>query len=339
MRIDSSVTSISWIPSEAVSGVTKGVFEIGVTHYDDAPPDVLGPNVTATLDELRAIDRFRFANHLAAYVEFAADGAVVDAGYDGGGQIGSTTIRLGKRITVAAVSLPECRLDPDVGDGAVRFTQSAGGRTGFPAPRVVRHPPFVQYLAPIAWSTLELTIFADGHSEHRLVGASPFPRHWVYDDAGTLTAKTGLIDYKDWAGHAFGTHTPWGGEDSPALVTEVESALERQLSSVLLHGAAKPTIRTIDAGTTLTEQGADDHELFVLLDGVLVVDVDGAEVAEVGPGAVVGERALLEGGTRTSTLRARTACRVAAAPFDAVDSEHLRVLAGGHRREERTERT
>ena len=45
----------------------------------------------------------------------------------------------------------------------------------------------------------------------------------------------------------------------------------------------------------LTEQGAVDGELFLLLDGVLVVEVDGAEVAEVGPGAVVGERALLEG--------------------------------------------
>ena len=96
----------------------------------------------------------------------------------------------------------------------------------------------MQYFSPIAWSTLELTLHADGRSERRLVGASPFPRHWVYDGDGSLTAKSGLIDFKDWAGTAFGTHTPWGDEDSPPLVTEVETALERQLSSVIMHGAA-----------------------------------------------------------------------------------------------------
>src|SRR5437899_1279989 len=48
MRVESSVTSLSWIPSEAVTGANKPVFEIGVAHYDDPPPDVL-----ADLDELR----------------------------------------------------------------------------------------------------------------------------------------------------------------------------------------------------------------------------------------------------------------------------------------------
>ena len=39
MRIESSVTSVSWIPSEAVPGVTRIPFEAGVMHYDDPPPD------------------------------------------------------------------------------------------------------------------------------------------------------------------------------------------------------------------------------------------------------------------------------------------------------------
>jgi len=38
MRIASSVTSISWIPSEAVTGLNKGIFESGFAHYDDPPP-------------------------------------------------------------------------------------------------------------------------------------------------------------------------------------------------------------------------------------------------------------------------------------------------------------
>jgi Cyclic nucleotide-binding domain len=335
MRIERSITSISWIPSEAVTGVTKGAFETGFAHYDEAPPDSIGPDVVDVLEDLRATDRFRFANHLDACADFADDGTVVEAGYRAGGAIGATTVRFGKSFTVAAVSLPDRQHEPEVGEGWVRFTQSAGGRTGFPAPRPVRRPPFVQYFAPIAWSTLQLTIHADGRSEGRLVGASPFPRHWVYDDRGDLTAKSGLIDYKDWAGHAFGKHTPWGEEESPALVTEVESALERQLSTVIMRGAAEPEIRRIKAGRPLTEQGTTAGDLFLLLDGVLVVEVDGAEMAEVGPGAVVGERALFEGGLRTATLRARTACRVAAVPVDAVDREQLLTLTGAHRREER----
>jgi hypothetical protein len=43
MRIDSAVTSISWIPSEAVAGLTKMPFAGGIAHYDDPPPDVVGP--------------------------------------------------------------------------------------------------------------------------------------------------------------------------------------------------------------------------------------------------------------------------------------------------------
>ncbi len=74
--------------------------------------------------------------------------------------------------------------------------------------------------------------------------------------------------------------------------------------------------------------------LFLLLDGVLVVEADGEKIAEVGPGAVLGERALLEGGTCTATLRAVTPCKVAAAPADGIDRSKLHELADGHRREQ-----
>jgi hypothetical protein len=53
---------------------------------------------------------------------------------------------------------------------------------------------------------------------------------------------------------------------------------------------------------------------YLLLDGILGVWVDGTQVAELGPGAVAGERALLEHGRRTATLRAVTSCVVATAP-------------------------
>jgi hypothetical protein len=64
MRYESSVTSVSWIPSEAVEGIVRYGFDVGPGHYDDPPPDTLGD-----LHEWRAADRFRFANQLRAWIE------------------------------------------------------------------------------------------------------------------------------------------------------------------------------------------------------------------------------------------------------------------------------
>ena len=49
-------------------------------------------------------------------------------------------------------------------------------------------------------------------------------------------------------------------------------------------------------------------------------------MVEVGPGAVLGERAVLEGGRRTATLRAVTECKVAVVPADRIDLEKLADL-------------
>ncbi|HUH06542.1 MAG TPA: cyclic nucleotide-binding domain-containing protein, partial [Egibacteraceae bacterium] len=117
--------------------------------------------------------------------------------------------------------------------------------------------------------------------------------------------------------------------------TEVESALERELSTTIMRGGAKPAKRALAAGDTLVEQGAEGEEMYLLLDGVLSVEVDGEAVAELGPGAIMGERAVLEGGRRTATLRATTPCRVAVASADQLDPEALSQLAEGHRREDR----
>ncbi|MCU1391305.1 MAG: Cyclic nucleotide-binding protein [Ilumatobacteraceae bacterium] len=332
MRSTASITALSWIPSEAIAGLAKLPFRTGLAHFDVAPPariDTPG----ATLEELRAADRFRFANRLDAWIEVDDDGKIVDAGYAGGGLLGSTTLSLGRGISIAAVPLPDKQAEPEFGPGWVRFLQTAGGRTGVPAPRTVRRPPFIQYHAPIAWSTLALTIHADGTAEGQLVGASPFPRHWVYDTAGQLLAKTGLIDFKTWYKEAFGDHTPWGDLDSPALVTAVETALERELSKAIMRGSAKPKVRTVKAGATLVNQGDEGDEMYVLLDGVLGLEVDGHELAELGPGTVAGERAILEGGRRTATLRAVTTCKVAVASAATVDIEALRRLSADHRRE------
>ena len=331
MRINGEVTSLTWIPSEAIKGMAKMPFQVGVAHYDDPPPEVI-----EDLETLRAADRFRFANRLTAWIE-VEDGRIVAHGQQDHGTIGSTTLRLGSReATFAGVSYPNITPEPEVGPSWVRFQQTAGGRTGVPAPRTVRKPPFVQIVAPTAWTTLALTIHADGRSEHEVIGASPFPRHWVYDADGKLSAKSGTIDFKDWYKNAFGKHSPWGDEESPALVTAVETELERQLSLNIMRGGKKPKVQKVKAGKTLTEQGEAGTEMYMLVDGVLSVEVDGNALADLGPGAVLGERAVLEGGTRTATLRAVTDCKVAVASADDIDPAVLAELSTVHRREEST---
>jgi hypothetical protein len=327
-RIRSSVTSLSWIPSEAVTGVNKVVFGTGFTHYDDPPPDVIDD-----LEALREADRFRFANRLSAWIE-VADANIVDAGYDGGCVMGATTIAVGTvEASFAAVAFDDIRRPVEVDGTSATFVQTVGGHTAVPAPRRVSKPPFVKLEAPTVWSTLQLTIRTDGTSSFELLGASRFPRHWIYDHDGMLSAKVGLTDFKDWWRNAFGKHTPWGDQDSPALVTAVETALERDIAARIMRGGAKPKIRKLPAGGTLTRQGESGDEMFLLLDGVLAVEVDGNAVAELGPGAIVGERALIEGGRRSATLRALTPVKVAVARSDEIDRRALEQLSHVHRRE------
>ena len=137
MRIESSVTSISWIPSAAIPGTTRIPFELGVTHYDDPPPDEW-----KDLDSVVGPEGARFANDLRAWVE-VKDGRIVGYGQGGAGRVSDTLVRLGgMRVLVEAIGYPDLRPEPVVGDDFVRFTQTAGGRPGIPAPRLVKGAPF-----------------------------------------------------------------------------------------------------------------------------------------------------------------------------------------------------
>jgi Cyclic nucleotide-binding domain len=324
MRIESSVTAISWIPSDAIEGMPKLPFELGVAKYDEPPPDHLDEG---DLERLRSEDRFREANHLVASID-VEEGKIVGHAYEGGGLVGSTTFNLGiTDITIPGVAFEVIRHDPEVTDDSVRFVQTVGGRAGFPAPRVVTGRPYVRIHSATAWTTLALTIRTDGSSEHELVGASTFPRHWVYDDEGNLDSKSGTIDFKTWYRQAHGERTPWGDEESDAFVAAAESALEREISRELMAGKMIPERRMLEPGDTLVEQGAPGDELYLVLDGILGVVIDGEEVAEIGPGAIVGEKALLEGGARTATLSARTKSRIAVIPGDLIDLQELVDLA------------
>jgi hypothetical protein len=331
MRIEGSVTAISWIPSEAIDGLPKLPFELGVGHYDEPPPDRVSH---ADLGRLRDEDRFREANLLRAWID-VEDGTIVKAGYGGGGLVGSTTFRLGpKAIVVPGVPFEVLRSEPEVSGDRARFVQTVGGRAGFPAPRRVKGGPLFRIQSATAWTTLALTLHADGRIEHELVGASPFPRHWVYDSEGDLAEKTGTVDFKTWYRESHGDNTPWGEEESEAVVAAAETALERELSRALLSGDEKLAKRKLGEGAVLVTQGAEGDKLYLLLDGILGVEVDGEQVAEMGPGTIVGERALLEGGLRTATLRALTPIRFVVIPSELVGEGELATLAADRRREE-----
>ena len=91
MRIESSITAISWIPSEAIEGITKLPFEAGLFHYDAPPPDQLDESA---LDRLHKEDAFREANHLRAWID-VTDGKLT--GYGGGLPIKEKLLALERR--------------------------------------------------------------------------------------------------------------------------------------------------------------------------------------------------------------------------------------------------
>jgi Cyclic nucleotide-binding domain len=330
MRIEKSVTAVTWIPSEAIEGLPKLPFELGITHYDSPPPDRLGEG---DLESLREADRFREANQLRAWIEVDG-GKIVDAGYSGDALVGSTAVKLGpKTLSFPGVKYPLLQAEPERGPDWVKFVQSAGGRMGLPAPRRVRGKPFFQVASASAWTTLQLIIYADGTAKHRLIGASAFPRHWIYDNEGKLVEKSGEIDFERWWRESFGPNMPWGGEDSPAVIAAAESAVERELSRMVMSDAKKLERRQLAEGETLVEQDQPGRDLFLVLDGMLDVEVDGEVVAEVGPGAILGVHAPLAGGLRTATLRAASRCRVVVIPEDELDQSEIVAIASGQRRE------
>jgi hypothetical protein len=330
MRFASSVTSVSWIPSAAITGVTKTPFELGVTHYDDPPPDTL-----VDLDAVLGPDGARFANELRAWIE-VENGRIVEFGQHGGGQVSNSKVKLGGMVVfVQAIAFPDLHPEPEVGDGFVHFRQTAGGRPGLPSPRLIRERPFVKIQGPTVWTTLSLTMHADGTSTRELVGATTFPRHWIYDDAGALVGKSAVIDFDEWYRNAYGGHSPWGNEEREVQTVDAETSLERQLSTMIMRrGKKTPKAVKVKAGSTLFVEGEAGDDLALVLDGVVDVEVGGNAVAQLGPGSVLGERAGQGTGTRTATITAVTDCRVVRVARDLLDDGDLLELSAGHRREE-----
>ena len=253
MRHESSVTAISWIPSEAIEGMPKLPFELGIGKYDEPPPDRLEEG---DLERLRDEDRFREANLLKAWIEVDETGRSSATARRVTGSSGRRRFGSASRITSRASPSRSSGRSPKVIDGnSVRFVQTVGGRAGFPAPRRVRGKPFFRDPLGDGLDDARADDRADGTSYHEVVGASPFPRHWIYDRDGNLVEKSGTIDFKGWYREAHGDNTPWGDEESDAFVTAAESAFERELSRDLMRGRRRPSGATLEPGRDARRAG------------------------------------------------------------------------------------
>jgi hypothetical protein len=294
-RVESSITTITWLPFSVLDALPNLPLGIAVAHHDEPPPASLGD-----LDELRESDRFREANELRAWIE-VENGEILDHGREGRSVVADADSDLGAdQIAFPAIEFPVLQPPPVLGAGWVRFQQTVGGRIGLPVPQPLRGKPYFHIGSALAWTTLELVLRADGSSDGRLVAASPFPSHSIYDAQGDLLEEHPSADFDSWARESLERATPWAG-----------GALEDELDRVALRSNATLERRRLCAGEALVKQGEPGEDMFMLLDGVLHVEIDGEVVAQVGAGALLGELALLGDGRRTATLRAVRPSRVA----------------------------
>jgi len=126
--------------------------------------------------------------------------------------------------------------------------------------------------------------------------------------------------------------------ENEVLAAEAETPLERRLSLAIMRGGGpRPRAVQIKAGDTILAEGETANEIVLVLDGMVEVEAGGTTLARLGPGAVLGERAWLEQGRRTATVRAVADCRIVSYPAADLSPEDLRELATGHHREDQQE--
>jgi hypothetical protein len=116
-------------------------------------------------------------------------------------------------------------------------------------------------------------------------------------------------------------------------VTVAESALERQLPVTIMRGGSKPAIGRRPRARCSPSKASRATGSARFSTVCSVYGLTAASSVSSAPGAVVGERALLEDGRRTATLRAVTGCVIAAAARQ-IDRGALARLAGQHHRED-----
>ena len=275
MRVESSVTAISWIPSEAISGVTRMPFDMKVGHYDAPPPDRIDP---ARLDDLRDADLFRFANHLAGTME-VEDGRITSFSQRGSGVLNNTHMRVAAfGLTFQAHAFPDLRpgagRHADLGDlladggWTARHACAAPHPQGKPGARGadgLDDPP-----AHVARRRAHRGGAGRGHALPPPLGVRPRWRARAEDRhhlvPGVVRAPPGHRR------HAVGRGGLAGVRDDGRDVARARDVADAHAARAGRGCAAS------SPGTSSPEQGEPVEGLFVVLDGMLSVEVDGREV-------------------------------------------------------------
>jgi hypothetical protein len=79
----------------------------------------------------------------------------------------------------------------------------------------------------------------------------------------------------------------------------------------------------LPAGALLSERPIAGTQVHLLLDGLLVVEIDGKPAAEAGPGAIFDPALRTPQSKAHVTLRAQTPCRLAVLPRSGLDADAL----------------
>jgi CRP/FNR family transcriptional regulator, cyclic AMP receptor protein len=93
----------------------------------------------------------------------------------------------------------------------------------------------------------------------------------------------------------------FGKRDRQQLLGQVplfSACSDKELDALARHAE----LVDFRAGETLMTEGEPGHEFFVIVDGEVGVTTGGETLAKLGPGAYVGELALLDPGPRTATV-------------------------------------
>ena len=332
MRIESSVTSVSWIPSEAVTGMTRAVrggrhaLRQPAARRDRRPRGLGAADAVPLREPARGVDRSRGRRDRRRRLRRRRGD-----GLDDRAPRRSEATFAGGRAPASSSDDPEvsddrrprsCRPTAAARRSRRRGASATHRSCSSSAPTGVDHAARSRS-APTARATFELA------------GASAFPRHWVYDDDGKLAAKAGLADFKEWYRHSFGKHTPWGDEDSKALVTTVETALERELSDVDHAGGGKPKIRKLRRRARRSSSRASRATRY---SSCSTVCCRWTSTASRSPSSARARSSASAPFSRAACARRRfapsTKCRVAAVPADNLDLDAPSEISKTHRREE-----
>jgi CRP-like cAMP-binding protein len=103
------------------------------------------------------------------------------------------------------------------------------------------------------------------------------------------------------------------------VMASKQTKLQHLAGVALFEGCSKKELEKVasagdeilmTAGSVIVDQGQTGREAFVVLSGTVQVTRSKRKVADLGPGAVVGELSLLDHGPRTATVTCVTDCEL-----------------------------